>query len=171
MYKSKSQPRLLDKSPGYRENDSEKQIKQKIFGTKLYQRASPAEKARLEQDHGLRLPKIKSTLYSNPKFVGKSRMIIANKLKDLNQLQEGYQIERSRSQMLSFKESQEDVEKLGMPRIRASHVEIFNNSYANTRDLFTEAETPEQQWTQEKQITVPTIDELVKLELRPNKQE
>ena len=69
-------------------------------------------------------------------------MIIANKLKDLNHLQEGYQIERSRSQMLSYKESQEDVEKLGMPRIRASHVEIFNNSYANTRDLFTEAETP-----------------------------
>lgn len=98
-------------------------------------------------------------------------MIIANKLKDLNHLQEGNQIERSRSQMLSFRESQEDVEKLGMPRIRASHVEIFNNSYANTRDLFTEAETPEQQWTQEKQIAVPTIDELVKLEPRPNKQE
>ena len=98
-------------------------------------------------------------------------MIIANKLKDLDNLKGGHQIERSKSQMLSFRESQDDVERQGMPRIRASQVEIFNNSYANTRDLFTEADTPEQQWTQSKQIAVPTIDELVKLELRPNRQE
>ena len=160
MYKSRSQTRLHT-SPLNRNIDQDRQIKNKIFATKLYQKASPAEKARLEQDHGLRLPNIKSTLYSNPKFVNKSKLMVFNKMKRLNPLDDGHYIERSRSQMLDINARPEDIDNFSMPKIQASQLELFNQSYADSRNLQVESAT------KEKQIAVPMIDELVRLDQKP----
>ena len=48
--------------------------------------------------------------------------------------------------MLSFKESPNDLEKFSMQDFRGSNLEILNQTYANTRDLFTEPTTVEK-WT------------------------
>ena len=68
-------------------------------------------------------------------------MMIANKIKAIAPLNDGHQVERSKSQMLSFKESPNDLEKFSMQDVRGSNLELFNQTYANTRDLFTEPTT------------------------------
>ena len=60
--------------------------------------------------------------------------------------------------MLNINARPEDVNDFSMPKIQASQMELFNQSYADSRNLQGESAT------KEKQIAVPMIDELVKLD-------
>ena len=68
----------------------------------------------------MRLPKVKSTLHSNPKFLNKSQLLGRNKQISDNfrytPLNHGY-LDRSKSQLLNIKIKQIDLNKVQMPKI------------------------------------------------------
>lgn len=73
MLKSKSQSGLVDIDPitTMQKQAKQKQVREKILATNDYEKMHPTQKAKLEQD-AMRLPSVKSNLYSNPKFLNKS---------------------------------------------------------------------------------------------------
>ena len=73
MLKSKSQSGLVDIDPitTMQKQAKQEQVREKILATNDYEKMHPTQKAKLEQD-AMRLPSVKSNLYSNPKFLNKS---------------------------------------------------------------------------------------------------
>ena len=73
MLKSKSQSGLVGIDPitTMQKQAKQKQVREKILATNDYEKMHPTQKAKLEQD-AMRLPSVKSNLYSNPKFLNKS---------------------------------------------------------------------------------------------------
>jgi len=56
----------------------QKQLRDKILATDNYEELTPIEKARLAEE-ATRLPKVKSTINSHPKFLTKSHLLGFNK--------------------------------------------------------------------------------------------
>ena len=148
----------------------QKLIREKIHATSNYEKLNPTEKARLHQE-AMILPKVKSHLHSNPKFLKKSHIMGINKYTGgtfrYTPL-EAQKIDRSKSQLLNIKiQKVEQESKVEMPKIQgASQTQLFDAKYyAATRDVSSERNSPARQAeSQKKKLGVSTLDELVRLQ-------
>lgn len=104
--KSQSGQLVIDPETAREKDAKQRQIREKILATDGYEKMHPTQKAKLQQE-AMRLPKVKSTLHSNPKFLNKSQLLGRSKQIPANfrdsQLNDNNKLDRSRSQLLNIK--------------------------------------------------------------------
>ena len=124
-------------------------------------------------EEAARLPKVKSTINSHPKFLTKSHLLGFNKYTGSTFRYtplDAQKIDGTRSQLFDIMHKKGFDNQGVRPQIQASQTQLFDEKhYAATRDLSGQLTPKKQRSSSTKKLAVPAIDELVKISHPSNK--